>query len=100
MIKADIIVACTGYDVVKSYFNYEIIGRNGIDASKIWKEEGPSAYRTLQVKECPNLWMIAGPNSATGHSSVVMAIENGVDYYAKTAKPVLEGKSQVGQSEK
>ncbi|RCK55386.1 Baeyer-Villiger monooxygenase [Candida viswanathii] len=94
LIEADIIVACTGYNVIKSYFNYKVVGRNGTDINKSWKDEGPGAYRTLQLKECPNFWMIAGPNSATGHSSVVMAIENGVDYFAKTAKPILDGKAK------
>ena len=35
-----------------------------------------------------------GTNSATGHASVVMAIENGVDYFLKTAKPIIEGKAK------
>ncbi|EMG51019.1 hypothetical protein SBY92_001806 [Candida maltosa Xu316] len=93
LIEADIIVACTGYNVTQSFFNYEIIGRNKTSITKLWKEDGPSAYRTLLVKECPNMWMIAGPNSATGHASVVMAIENGVDYYTKTAKPIIQNKA-------
>ena len=31
LLKADIIVACTGYDVLQSYGNYKIKGRNGTD---------------------------------------------------------------------
>ena len=58
------------------------------------KDEGPTAYRTLLVKQAPNLWTIGGCNSATGHASVVMALENGIDYFLKTAKPVIEGKSK------
>ena len=46
------------------------------------------------MKHMPNLFAIGGPNSATGHSSVVMALENGIDYYIKLAKPVLEGKEK------
>lgn len=93
-IEADIIVACTGYNLSKSFFNFEIIGRNGANISEEWKQDGPSAYRTLLVKQSPNLWTIGGTNSATGHASVVMAIENGVDYFLKTAKPIIEGKAK------
>ncbi|RLP63051.1 hypothetical protein L150_01756 [Candida albicans Ca529L] len=93
-IEADIIVACTGYNLSKSYFNFEIVGRNGANISEEWKKDGPSAYRTLLVKQSPNLWTIGGTNSATGHASVVMAIENGVDYFLKTAKPIIEGKAK------
>ncbi|CAI5756896.1 unnamed protein product [Candida verbasci] len=94
-VKVDIIVACTGYNIPKSYYNLPIIGKDGVNIGKdIWEKDGPSAYRTLLVKNAPNFFMIAGPNSATGHSSVVMAIENGIDYYLKVAKPILEGKKK------
>ena len=54
-IEADIIVACTGYNFTKSYFNFEILGRNGTSITQLWKDEGPTAYRTLLVKQAPNL---------------------------------------------
>ena len=60
-IEADIIVACTGYNLSKSYFNFEIVGRNGANISEEWKKDGPSAYRTLLVKQSPNLWTIGVP---------------------------------------
>lgn len=91
VLEADIIVACTGYDVLQSFGNYKIKGRNGTDVSKVWKEEGPSAYETILIRDCPNLFMIGGPNSATGHSSVVLAIENGCKYFSKVAPKVLSG---------
>ena len=96
-IEADIIVACTGYNLSKSHFNFEIVGRKGADITQLWKEEGASAYRTLLIKHCPNLWTIGGTNSITGHASVVMGIENGVDYFLKTAKPVFQGKAKSVQ---
>ncbi|KAK6463321.1 hypothetical protein DFJ63DRAFT_114927 [Scheffersomyces coipomensis] len=101
-VKVDIIVACTGYDVNKSFQNYEMIGQNGADAGKVWIKDGGSAYQTILVKDCPNLFFIAGPNSATGHSSVVMAIENGCTYFSKLAAKILAGeyKSIVVKSEK
>ena len=74
-IEADIIVACTGYNLSKSHFNFEIVGRKGADITQLWKEEGASAYRTLLIKHCPNLWTIGGTNSITGHASVVMGLK-------------------------
>ncbi|CAK9435879.1 uncharacterized protein LODBEIA_P05200 [Lodderomyces beijingensis] len=92
-VKADIIVACTGYNISKS-FKLPIETTKGKSVNQYWDTEGPSAYRTLLVKNIPNLFLIGGPNSATGHSSVVMAIENGIEYYKKVAKPILEGKEK------
>lgn len=92
-LEADIIVACTGYDVPKSYYgSYNIVGRNGIRPQELWKKEGVTAYKTSMLRDCPNFFFIAGPNSATGHSSVVLAIENCCTFASRVARPVLEGK--------
>lgn len=32
-----------------------------------------------------------GPNTATGHTSTIMAIENGVNYSLRLIKPILQG---------
>lgn len=91
VIEADIIVACTGYNIQKSMAPYEIVGRNGIKVSDFWEKEGVSAYETALVKHCPNYFIIAGPNSATGHSSVVLAIENGCEFYKQIAGKIIDG---------
>lgn len=90
-IKADIIVACTGYDVSKPFFMDTVIGKDGVTLNKLWKDEGVAAYETFMVKSFPNFYLVGGPNSATGHSSVVLAIENGVNFFLNTAAPVLNG---------
>lgn len=90
-IEADVIVACTGYDVANCFFSYEIIGRNNLNIQSLWKEEGVTAYNTTLVKDCPNFFMIGGPNTASGHSSVILAIENGCSYFGKVASKVLSG---------
>lgn len=90
-VKADIVVACTGYDIPQSFFGYDIIGRNGFSLNELWHKQGVSAYKTVLPRNCPNFFFIGGPNSATGHSSVVLAIENGCAYFKKVAGKVLDG---------
>lgn len=90
-IETDILVACTGYNLVKSFSNYNIIGRDGLNLTEVWLDEGASAYETTLLRDCPNFFMIGGPNSATGHSSVVLAIENGCKYVTKVVPKVLSG---------
>ncbi|CAH6723320.1 hypothetical protein CLIB1444_14S01442 [[Candida] jaroonii] len=101
-LPADIIVACTGYNITQSMNPYHIIGRDGFDLNQTWKEEGQSAYETILVKKCPNFFMVPGPNSATGHSSVVLAIENCAKYFSLVAPKILNGeiKSLEVKSEK
>lgn len=94
-LEADIIVACTGYDVPKSFYGpYTIVGKNGIKPQELWKKEGVSAYKTSMVRDCPNFFFIAGPNSATGHFSVISAIENTLAFTTRVVRPVLEGKAK------
>lgn len=93
--KADVIVACTGYSIPKAFYNgMSVTGLNGINVQALWKKEGVSAYKTHMVRDQPNFFFFAGPNSATGHSSVVSAIENAVAWVGKVAKPIVDGKSK------
>lgn len=91
VIKADVIIACTGYDLSKSFELVQIIGRNGFNATKMWTEEAPSAYQTVLIKHVPNLFIIGGPNIATGHSSFVESCENALTFATLLAKRVLDG---------
>lgn len=94
-LEADIIVACTGYDVSKSFYgSYTVVGQNGILPQELWKKEGVSAYKTSMIRDCPNMFFIAGPNSATGHFSVVSAIENCCAFASRVSRPVLDGKAK------
>lgn len=92
-IEADIIVACTGYNLHTSLYSpYKLVGRNGVSITEQWAKEGPGAYKTFMVRDCPNFFFVGGPNSATGHSSVVSAIENGCAFISKLAPDILNGK--------
>lgn len=93
-IDADIIVACTGYDIRRVASTCRVIGRNGIELKDLWDRDGICAYRTSFVRDMPNLFFIAGPNSATGHSSVVVAIENTVALALRAMKDVMDGKAK------
>lgn len=94
-IECDVLIACTGYDVAKSMMLVDFFGKDGLLLRKTWNEEGISAYQTLLVKEIPNMWILAGPNSITGHALVIMAIENGLNFFEKTVKPILDGKATL-----
>lgn len=94
-VTADIIVMCTGYNVVQSTRGFQIVGKGGRSLQERWAEEGVSAYRTVLPPDCPNYFMIGGPNSATGHSSVVTAIENGVAYAERVMRPIVQGKAKL-----
>lgn len=93
-VEADIIVACTGYDLRRVVGSCKVIGRNEVNLKELWDKEGITAYRTSMVRDMPNMFFIGGPNSATGHSSVVTAIENTVAFAERSMRDVLYGKAK------
>ena len=52
-------------------------------------------YMGLAMDEFPNFFCIFGPNTATGHSSVILATENMVALTLKLIKPILKGKAEI-----
>uniref|UniRef100_A0A060TFY7 ARAD1D26818p n=1 Tax=Blastobotrys adeninivorans TaxID=409370 RepID=A0A060TFY7_BLAAD len=92
---ADVIVACTGYDLDIGLNATPVYGRRGACVQERWKVEGATAYDTVLVDNCPNFFFLVGPNAGTGHSSVIFAIENEIMYIKKILDPVMKGKAHT-----
>ena len=91
-VPADIIVLANGFDMTRWLSPLEVRGVNGQDLVDTMQERGgPQAYLGQAVDGFPNFFIIFGPNTTTGHSSVIMAIENMVDHATNFIKPILNG---------
>lgn len=91
-IPADIIVLANGFDTTKWLHPLRVAGKGGKDLVETMDERGgPQAYLGTAMDGFPNFFMIFGPNTATGHSSVVMASENMVMHSINFLKPLLRG---------
>ncbi len=73
----DALVCATGFDVEHSMSHVVVRGRGGVALADAWRE-GPQAHRGLTVAGFPNLTLMLGPNTATGHTSTLLYIEPGV----------------------
>ncbi|RVD83660.1 uncharacterized protein DFL_005440 [Arthrobotrys flagrans] len=90
--KADVVIMATGYKTNEWIAPLNVVGRKGETLSQHWKKMGgPAAYNATAVSGFPNFFMIFGPNSVTGHSSVILATENMCQYALNIARPVLKG---------
>lgn len=59
---------------------------------ELWEERGGAqAYLGIAMDHFPNFFVIFGPNNATGHTSVIFATENAVNYSMNFIKPILDG---------
>ncbi|MDB5284548.1 MAG: NAD(P)/FAD-dependent oxidoreductase, partial [Bacteroidota bacterium] len=58
---------------------FDIKGKNGLDLNDAWKD-GAEAYLGISVAGFPNLFLVVGPNTGLGHSSMILMIEAQVNY--------------------
>ncbi|KAL5344337.1 hypothetical protein ACLOAV_010595 [Pseudogymnoascus australis] len=92
VIRADVIILANGFETLNWLHSLEVIGRNGQSLEVVFRERGgPQLYMGSAMDGFPNFFVIFGPNTVTGHSSVVLATENMVNYTMKLIEPILKG---------
>ncbi|KAL9061780.1 MAG: hypothetical protein Q9206_000350 [Seirophora lacunosa] len=100
-IPADVVVLGNGFEVTKWLHPLKIRGKHGEYMQDVWDARGgPQAYLGLAMDGFPNLFIIFGPNTATGHSSVILASENMVEYTIKVIKKILHGDVALAEIKK
>ena len=73
---ADVIIYATGFKVVESVTSLNVAGRDGRKLAP----ENLEAYRGVTVTGFPNFFMLLGPNTGLGHTSVVFMIESQIQH--------------------
>lgn len=91
-LPADTIILANGFELTTWLHPLKIYGKDGKLMQDVWDERGgPQAYMGSAMDGYPNLFIIFGPNTATGHSSVILASENMVEYSLKFIERILNG---------
>src|SRR6478672_5552556 len=76
----DVLIVATGFFTTELPITEHITGREGRTLAAQWRESGMAAYKGTTVPGFPNLFMLVGPNTGLGHSSMVFIIESQVEY--------------------
>ena len=84
----DVLVCATGFDTLQLLSGISISGPSGRTLREAWAH-GPEAWHGLTVAGFPNLFLMLGPNTATGHTSTLLYIEPGVRYAIACMQKVL-----------
>jgi len=77
--EVDAIIFGTGFKVTEFLSQMEIRGRGGVTIDEAWKD-GAEAYLGTTVAGFPNLYLLMGPNTGLGHTSMVFMIESQIEY--------------------
>ncbi|WP_127478995.1 flavin-containing monooxygenase [Nocardioides pantholopis] len=86
----DVLVVATGFHTTDLPIAAQVTGREGRSLAEVWAERGMTAYKGTTVPGFPNLFLIVGPNTGLGHSSMVFVIESQVRYIREAIRTMRE----------
>jgi cation diffusion facilitator CzcD-associated flavoprotein CzcO len=75
----DVLILATGFQAAEAVAPFEIHGRGGRELNEAWRQ-GAEAYLGTTISGFPNAFMIVGPNTGLGHSSMILMIESQMQY--------------------
>jgi cation diffusion facilitator CzcD-associated flavoprotein CzcO len=71
---ADVLVLATGFRTADPLAEIEVVGRGGRLLADDWRD-GAEAHLGVTVRGYPNLFLLYGPNTNLGHSSIIFMLE-------------------------
>jgi cation diffusion facilitator CzcD-associated flavoprotein CzcO len=86
----DALVCATGFDTVHLLSSLQVQGVGGRTLREAWAD-GPEAHLGVSVAGFPNLFLMLGPNTGTGHTSTLLFVEPEVRYAIACMQRVLAG---------
>jgi cation diffusion facilitator CzcD-associated flavoprotein CzcO len=81
----DTLVLATGFVAAEQTAPFDLYGKGGRHLNDAWKD-GCEAYLGTTVAGFPNFFIVFGPNTALGHSSMVYMIESQIAYVLDAIK--------------
>ena len=87
--EVDTIIFGTGFHVTDMPIGDLVYGRDGRSLSEGW-QGSPQAYLGTTVAGFPNFFILLGPNTGLGHTSVVLMAESQVSYVLDALRTMRE----------
>ncbi|MBA4025062.1 MAG: monooxygenase [Gordonia sp.] len=89
-IDVDVIIYATGFVADQVLWPIQINGSNSVDIRQRMNET-PEGYRGYSLADCPNMFLMWGPNSVPGHGGAgTMTAEIHMRYIAESLKKMLD----------
>jgi cation diffusion facilitator CzcD-associated flavoprotein CzcO len=92
--EVDVVIYGTGFKVTDALAEQHIVGRDGQKIQDAWAD-GIEAHHGITVAGFPNFFMLLGPNTGLGHTSVVFMIETQVQHVLSCLRLLEEEKAEV-----
>jgi cation diffusion facilitator CzcD-associated flavoprotein CzcO len=88
--EVDVLVYATGYQIGAPAYPFEVHGLHDRELRAYWGARS-KAYYGMSVSGFPNMFLIMGPNTGPGHTSVLIYQEAQYEYVAKFAQRLFSG---------
>lgn len=88
--ELDVLIYATGYQIAAPAYPFEVHGLGGFELRAFWGDK-PKAFYGMSVAHFPNLFLIMGPNTGPGHTSVLIYQEAQYQYVANFAERLFNG---------
>ncbi|CAA0091918.1 Baeyer-Villiger monooxygenase [Zhongshania aliphaticivorans] len=85
----DVILYATGFRATEFLVPLRVHGENGIELNQAW-QQGAEAHRGVALNGFPNFYMLYGPNTNLGHSSIIYMVEKQSRYIAQCIKHTFD----------
>jgi cation diffusion facilitator CzcD-associated flavoprotein CzcO/pimeloyl-ACP methyl ester carboxylesterase len=85
--ELDAIVCGTGFRVTDLLSPLEVTGLGGVDLNQVWKTK-MEAYLGTAVSGFPNFYLLLGPNTGLGHSSMIYMIESQIEWVLRVMRAI------------
>jgi cation diffusion facilitator CzcD-associated flavoprotein CzcO len=92
--EIDAIICGTGFHVTDAQLPHCIYGRGGQSLAESW-QKGQEAYLGTSVAGFPNLFLLIGPNTGLGHTSMIFMIESQLNYIIDCLRIMRRRKQQT-----
>ena len=88
---ADVLIEGTGFRVTDHPMHHNVVGTSGRSLAADWAERGMTAHLGTTVHGFPNLFLITGPNTGVGHTSMVFMMESQFAYILDALRALASG---------
>jgi cation diffusion facilitator CzcD-associated flavoprotein CzcO len=86
--KVDAIVMATGFALGLANAPFPITGRDGRKLDEVWAD-GAVAYKGMTVSGFPNWFILMGPNTGPGHTSVLVFTEAQIHHTVQAIQKLI-----------
>ncbi|GAD97270.1 conserved hypothetical protein [Paecilomyces variotii No. 5] len=91
-VYADAIILANGFKTQQILHPLEVRGEGGVSLNEHWNtfsSGAPQAYYGTCVSQFPNFFIMMGPNTSTGHLSVIYSTECQINFTLRVLRPIL-----------